>query len=86
MDISQMKELLQNYQIYLEVHTSYVNSVAISSNNKYFVSGSGDKTVRLWNVEKRRQEAIFEGHTNDIAFIAITSDNKYIVSGGFDYM
>ena len=35
----------------LEGHTSDVTSVAFSPNNQYVVSGSEDKTIRLWNVE-----------------------------------
>ena len=32
-------------------HTRDVNSVSFSPNSKILASGSGDKTVRLWNVE-----------------------------------
>ena len=30
-------------------HTSWVTSVAISSDNKYIISGSDDKTIKIWN-------------------------------------
>ena len=33
-------------------HTEAVYTVRISSDNKWIVSGSGDKTVRLWNLEQ----------------------------------
>ncbi len=32
----------------IEGHNDWVNSVAISSNNKFIVSGSSDKTIRVW--------------------------------------
>ena len=52
-------------------HTKTVNGVSFSPNNLYAVSGSDDKTVRLWNVESGKCLKILEGHTgwvNDVAF------------------
>ena len=76
-----IKELERDYKLFLEGHTSYVNSVAITSDNKYIISGSDDNTIRIWNLLKKRQETVLEGHTSYVNSIAITSDNKYIISG-----
>lgn len=35
----------------LESHTGAVNSVRISSNEKYIVSGSSDNSIKIWNFE-----------------------------------
>ena len=67
-----------------EGHISGVSSVAITSDNKYIVSGGSDNTVRIWNLQNKTQEAVLEGHTGSVSSVAITSDNKYIVSGGYD--
>ena len=40
-----------------------VTSVAITSDNKYIVSGGCDKTVRIWNLQDKTQEAVLQGHT-----------------------
>ena len=40
-----------------------VTSVAITSDNKYIVSGGHDKTVRIWNLQDKTQEAVLQGHT-----------------------
>ncbi|RCR67286.1 caspase family protein [Larkinella punicea] len=63
-------------------HTSTITSVAISPNGKYAISGSRDKTVRLWEVETGREIHRFEGHTDDVTTVAFSSDGRYIISGG----
>ena len=60
------------------------SSVAIASDNKYIVSGGEDRTVRIWNLQDKIQEAVFQGHTDSVKSVAISSDKKYIVSGGCD--
>jgi len=32
-------------------HDDYVSSVAVSKDNKFVVSGSKDRTVKLWGLE-----------------------------------
>ena len=49
----------------LQGHTCvHVLSVAITSDNKYIVSGGDDKTVRIWNLQDKTQEAVLQGHTD----------------------
>ena len=70
--------------LFLEGHTSWVSSVVVTSDNKYIVSGSWDKTIRIWNLLEKRQETVLQGHTDSVWTVAVTSDNKYIVSGSRD--
>ena len=53
----------EKYNI-LSGHTNYVTSVAISQDGKYLVSGSRDKTIKVWNLEERREEFTLTGHTD----------------------
>ena len=78
------KQLIEQYGLFLEGHTNRVTSVAITSDNKFIVSGSADNTVRVWNLQDKRQEAVLEGHTHVVTSVAITSDNKFIVSRSYD--
>ena len=64
-----------------EGHTENVASLALTSDDKYIISGSEDKTVRIWNRSEKRQEAVLKGHTDYVLTVAVTSDNKYIISG-----
>ncbi len=65
----------------LRGHLDDVNSVAISSDGKYIVSGSDDKTIKLWEISSGREIKTFRGH-EALWSVAISPDGKYIVSGG----
>ncbi|KAE9388541.1 WD40 repeat-like protein, partial [Gymnopus androsaceus JB14] len=66
-------------------HTRKVLSVAISQDGKRVVSGSEDKTVRIWSAETG--EEVVEpmlGHKNWVSAVAFSSDGKQVVSGSLD--
>ena len=65
-------------------HTAEVCTVAITSDNKYVVSGSADINIIVWNFEEKRREIILRGHLSEVNTLMITSDDKFIVSGSFD--
>ena len=48
--------LIENFEfkhfLKYEGHSSYVNSVTISPDGKYIVSGSRDKTIKIWDIRK----------------------------------
>ncbi len=67
-------------EIILIGHTDNVNSVEYSSDDRYIVSASDDKTVCLWNAEDYTLEKTFVGHQGRVQYAAISSDGKYIVS------
>jgi WD40 repeat protein len=68
----------------LTEHTDDVNSVSISGDGRWIVSGSLDKTVRVWSVAKKTQEAVLTGHTDEVRSVCMSGDGRWIVSGSYD--
>src|ERR1044071_1927312 len=56
-------------------HSDDINSVEYSPDGKYVLTGSSDKTVKLWEVETGREVRQLVGHTAGIWSVAFSSDN-----------
>ena len=67
-----------------EGHTKEINTVAITPNGKYVVSGSEDCTIRVWDFDTGGLASTLEGHKDSVNAIAITPNGKYVVSGSND--
>jgi WD40 repeat protein len=65
-------------------HYSGVNSVAFSPDGKTVVSGSTDKTIRLWSVETGETIQKLKGHSRLVNSVAFSPDGKTVVSGSAD--
>ncbi|MBM5817458.1 MAG: hypothetical protein FJ083_13005, partial [Cyanobacteria bacterium K_Offshore_surface_m2_239] len=69
----------------LKGHTSWVRSVAFSPDGKRIVSGSDDKTLRIWDSATGKPIGPpLQGHSNTVASVAFSPDSRYIVSGSLD--
>ena len=61
-----------------------VTSVAFSPDGKHLASGSDDKTVILWDVQRGKQKTKLMGHESSVASVAFSPDGKYLASGSDD--
>ena len=52
--------LTKNYHVFSESHSESVRSVAITSDNKYIVSGSDDATLRIWNLQEKDKKQLYK--------------------------
>jgi WD40 repeat protein len=68
----------------LQGHTAYVKCLAFSPDGKTLVSGSHDKTVRVWDVAAGKEVAVFTGHTNGVAAVAFSPDGRTVASASAD--
>jgi WD40 repeat protein len=82
--ISEREKVWQTGTTILEGHTSGVNSVAFSNNSSRIVSGSYDKTVRIWDSVSGAVLHTLEGHTSAVTSVAFSFDGSRIVSGSHD--
>jgi small GTP-binding protein len=65
-------------------HGAAVWAVALSADGNYAVSGSGDNTLRVWDLTGKHRPRTLEGHTNWVRAVALSGDGKLAVSGSDD--
>ena len=66
-------------------HNAVVYSVAFSPDGKQVVSGSSDKTVRLWDAKTgKAMGEPWQGHSDYVLSVAFSPDGKQVVSGSRD--
>ena len=63
----------------LHGHGQCVASAVLSSDGQYALSGSWDKTMRLWDLNTGSTIRTFKGHTKDVNSVAFSGDNRQIV-------
>ena len=64
-------------------HTNSVYSAKISPSGQIIASASGDKTVKLWNLDGRLLYTL-QGHSDSVFDVSFSPDGKTIGSAGFD--
>ncbi|XP_050428981.1 notchless protein homolog 1 [Adelges cooleyi] len=62
-------------------HAEAVISVQFSPDSRKLASGSGDTTVRFWDLDMQTPLYTCEGHKNWVLCIAWSPNSKYLVSG-----
>jgi len=68
----------------LRGHGHFVSDVVMSSDGQFALSGSWDKTLRLWDLSTGQTSRQFVSHTKDVLSVAFSADNRQIVSGSRD--
>jgi WD40 repeat protein len=64
----------------LVAHDDAVISVAFGPDGKTLASGSGDKTIRLWDVATGNEQVNLKVHTVGVTHVAYSPDGKTLAS------
>lgn len=67
-----------------EAHAKYITCIAWSQNEKYLVTSSNDKTVKLWNPFEGKLLQTFQYHTDIVSCAQFFLGDDKIISGGID--
>jgi hypothetical protein len=64
----------------LEGHTSFVNAISLSQNNRFIASVSDDRTARLWNLDTNFQVGLPLQHEDSLPSAGLSPDGKALVT------
>ena len=65
-------------------HELAVLSVDVSSDSNYVVTGSKDKSIKLWELSTGREIRSFLGHDHFVNSVDLSPDGKLLISGSYD--
>ena len=65
-------------------HTNWVRSLAFSPNGRTIASGSGDGTIRLWNVATGLHNRTLKGHSAQVTSVAFSPNGRTLTSTSED--
>ncbi|MCX5965559.1 MAG: hypothetical protein NT070_21260 [Cyanobacteria bacterium] len=68
----------------LEGHDEIVKIVSFSPDGKILASGSGDNTIKLWDLETGKEIRTLKGHNDHVNSISFSPDGKTLASGSGD--
>ena len=69
------------YKGFIDAHTDWVNVLSIYNNN-FIISGSSDKTAKIWSITDESCITTLSGHTEGI--YGIYSIPNYVVTSSAD--
>ncbi|KAG7844422.1 hypothetical protein KL941_003798 [Ogataea angusta] len=61
-------------------HTGQVTSVTFDPFNKYFVTGSADSTIKIWNLAASRLDLTLTGHIMAVRGLVVSDRHPYMFS------
>jgi len=73
--------------IVLKGHAKPIRALAVSGNSRWLVSGSEDRTVRVYDLKAgypAAEQVVLKGHELAVNSVAISPDGRWLVTGGRD--
>ncbi|CAI2167761.1 14918_t:CDS:2 [Funneliformis geosporum] len=67
-------------------HLGWVRSVAVEPGNKWFATGAGDRTIKIWDLASGTLKLTLTGHISTVRGLAVSPRHPYLFSCGEDKM
>ncbi|KAM0563843.1 hypothetical protein ACHAPJ_000049 [Fusarium lateritium] len=67
-------------------HLGWVRSLAVEPGNKWFASGAGDRTIKIWDLATGSLKLTLTGHISTVRGLAVSPRHPYLFSCGEDKM
>ncbi|KFG86587.1 pre-mRNA splicing factor prp46 [Metarhizium anisopliae] len=67
-------------------HLGWVRSLAVEPGNKWFASGAGDRTIKIWDLATGSLRLTLTGHISTVRGLVVSPRHPYLFSCGEDKM
>lgn len=67
-------------------HLGWVRALAVDPDNKWFASGAGDRTIKIWDLATGNLKLTLTGHISTVRGLAISPRHPYMFSCAEDKM
>ncbi|XP_063274481.1 pleiotropic regulator 1-like [Prinia subflava] len=66
----------------IRVHLKSVRCIAVEPGNRWFVTGSDDRTIKIWDLASGILKLSFKGHNSVVRGVAVSARSPYVFSCG----
>ena len=74
----------KNFDISVGGHNEPVTALALSPDGKTLVTGSRDRTIRVWDLNTAKVVRTLQGHTDEVTSLAFSKDGNQLASSSKD--
>lgn len=67
-------------------HGGWVRAIAVDPTNEWFVTGSADRTIKIWDLASGTLRLTLTGHISTVRGVVVSSRSPYLFSCGEDKM
>ncbi|KPP69084.1 pleiotropic regulator 1-like [Scleropages formosus] len=65
-------------------HLGWVRCIAVEPGNEWFVTGSADRTIKIWDLASGKLKLSLTGHISTVRGVAVSGRSPYLFSCGED--